>query len=144
VYFKCSIRQHPQTGEIAGYYRLVESYRNADGRVCHRTILNVGFMEDTTTVEQRIKIQKHLTDKYEQKGSLFEETDLVVNKYVAELWQRIIDSKRLDIVSVQKKARMIDADTMRHSNIRERMDRRAGATGSHTGYQPSRLRRDQS
>ncbi len=119
VYFKCSIRTHPQTGNIAGYYRLVESYRNADGRVCHRTILNVGFMEDTTTVEQRIKIQQHLTDKYEQKEILFEETDTVVNKYVADLWQRIIDSKRLDIVSVEKKARMIDADTMRHSNVRE-------------------------
>lgn len=76
-------------------------------------------MEDTTTVEQRLKIQNYLTDKYEQKESLFEETDPVVNKYVAELWQRILDSKRLDIVSVEKKARMMDADTMRHSNIRE-------------------------
>ncbi len=77
VYFKCSIRRHPQTGEIAGYYRLVESYRNGDGRVCHRTILNVGFMEDTTTVEQRLKIQKQLTEKYEQKAPLFEESDPV-------------------------------------------------------------------
>jgi predicted HAD superfamily phosphohydrolase len=73
-------------------------------------------MEDTTTVEQRIKIQKHLTDKYEQKESLFEETDPVVNKYVAELWQRIIDSKRLDIVSVKKKARMIDKLASHTSN----------------------------
>ena len=59
---------------------------------------NVGFMEDTT-VEQRNKIQKHLTDKYEQKQSLFEETDAIVKKYVDQLWQRIPDTKRLDIIS---------------------------------------------
>ena len=118
MYFKCSIRRHPQTGDITGYYRLVESYRNADDRVCHRTILNVGFMEDTT-VEQRNKIQKHLTDKYEQKQLLFEETDPIVKKYVNELWQPILDTKRLDIASVEKRAKLIDADTMQHSNVRE-------------------------
>ncbi len=118
VYFKCSIRHHPQSGNITGYYRLVESYRNDDDRICHRTILNVGFMEDTT-VEQRNKIQKHLTDKYEHKQSLFEETDPIVKKYVDELWQRIIDTKRLDITTVEKRARMIDVDKMQHSNVRE-------------------------
>ena len=61
VYFKCSIRRNPETGAISGYYRLVESYRNSDDRICHRTILNVGFMEDTT-VEQRHKIQTMLND----------------------------------------------------------------------------------
>ena len=74
VYFKCSIRRHPETGSITGYYRLVESYRNADDRICHRTIVNVGYMEDIN-VDQRNKIQKHLTDKYEHKQVLFEETD---------------------------------------------------------------------
>ena len=118
MYFKCSIRRHPQTGDITGYYRLVESYRNADESVCHRTILNVGFMEDTT-VEQRNKIQKHLRAKYEQKQMLFEETDPIVKKYVDELWQRILDTKRLDIGCVEKRARLIDADTMQHSNVRE-------------------------
>jgi hypothetical protein len=44
MYFKVSIRTNPATGEPCGYYRLVESYRNADDRVCHRTLLNVGFM----------------------------------------------------------------------------------------------------
>ena len=76
-------------------------------------------MEDSTTVEQRLKIQKQLTDKYEQKEPLFEESDPVVTNYVADLWQRILDSKRLDIQTPGQKARMIDADTMRHSNIRE-------------------------
>src|SRR5215210_7913954 len=118
VYFKCSIRPHPQTGSITGYYRLVESYRNADDRICHRTILNVGFMEDTS-VDQRNKIQKHLTDKYEHKQTLFEETDPVVNKYVEELWQLITDTKKLDIVPFDRKVRMVDIDTIKHRNVRE-------------------------
>ena len=119
VYFKCSIRRHPQSGNISGYFRLVESYRNADDRICHRTILNVGFMEEDTTAEQRNKIQKHLTNKYEHQQMLFEETDPVVIQYVAELWQRIIDDKRLDISSFEQRARMVNIDTLNHRDVRE-------------------------
>lgn len=118
MYFKCSIRRHPESGNITGYYRLVESYRNADDRICHRTILNVGYMEDTN-VDQRNKIQKHLTDRYERKQVLFEETDAVVIKYVEELWQRIIENKRLDIVPVEQSSRMVNIDTVKHRDVRE-------------------------
>ncbi len=72
MYFKFSLRKHPQTQKLSGYYRLVESYRNGDNRICHHTILNVGFMEDVTA-EQLNKIQKQLTDRYERKQSLFEQ-----------------------------------------------------------------------
>lgn len=76
-------------------------------------------MEDATP-EQLNKIQKQLTEKYEHKQSLFEpEEDPVVKKYVEDLWQRIVASKKLDIVSVERLSRMINADTMRHSNVRE-------------------------
>lgn len=119
MYFKFSMRKHPQSGRLSGYYRLVESYRNADNRVCHRTILNVGFMEDFTP-EQLNKIQKHLTDKYEQKTSLFDqEEDLVVKQYVEDFWQRILSSKKLDIKSAEKLSRMVNMDTLQHSNARE-------------------------
>lgn len=118
MYFKCSIRRHPETGNITGYYRLVESYRNADDRICHRTILNVGYMEDTD-VDQRNKIQKHLSDRYERKQILFEETDLIVRKYVEELWKRIIETKRLDTTPVEQRARMVDIDTIKHPDVRE-------------------------
>jgi len=119
LYFKSTIRKHPETGNLSGYYRLVESYRNADNRICHRTILNVGFMEDATS-EQLNRIQKLLTEKYERKEPLFEqEEDPVVKRYVAELWQRIVASKKLDIESAEKLSRMVNADTLQHSNVRE-------------------------
>jgi transposase len=120
VYFKSSTRKHPQTGKLIGYYRLVESYRNADNRVCHRTIVNVGFMEDVTA-EQLNKIQKLLTERYERRQSLFEQDqdDPTVKKYVEELWQRIAASKKLDLVPAGKSSRMVDMDTLRHSDARE-------------------------
>ena len=76
-------------------------------------------MEDATA-EQLNKIQKQLTQKYEHKQPLFEqEEDAVVKKYVEELWQRIVASKKFDILSVEKLSRMINADTLQHSNVRE-------------------------
>jgi endonuclease III len=85
VYFKFSLRKHPQSEKLSGYYRLVESYRNADNRVCHRTILNVGFMENVTA-DQLNKIQKQLTERYERKQTLFEQEqdDPIVKQYVEE------------------------------------------------------------
>jgi len=118
MYFKCSIRRNPETEAISGYYRLVESYRNSDDRICHRTILNVGFMEDTT-VEQRHKIQVRLNDKHEMKESVFNEADPVVNGYVSALWQRIVEEKRLDVGTIAKRSRMIDVETMVHNDARE-------------------------
>ncbi len=44
MYFKTSGRINPATQQYDSYYRLVESYRNADGQVCHRTILNISFL----------------------------------------------------------------------------------------------------
>lgn len=99
-------------------HRLVESYRNSDNRVCHRTILNVGFMEGVTP-EQLNGIQKQLTQRYEHIQAIFQgEEDPIVKQYVEELWQRIVGSKKLDLVSSEL-SRMVNMDTLQHSNARE-------------------------
>lgn len=119
MYFKFSLRKHPESGKLSGYYRLVESYRNAENRVCHRTILNVGFMEDASS-ERLNRIQKQLTERYERKEPLFPaEEDPVVNQYVEDLWRRIVASRKLDLISAEKLSRMVNMDTLRHSNARE-------------------------
>ena len=51
LYFKFTIRHNPSTGKLDSYYRLVESYRNMEDRICHRTLLNVGFMPEVS-IEQ--------------------------------------------------------------------------------------------
>lgn len=119
MYFKFSLRKHPQSEKLSGYYRLVESYRNADNRVCHHTILNVGFMENVTA-DQLNKIQKQLTERYGHQQSVFQEQDdPTVKKYVEELWQRILASKNLDLLQAENLSRMVNMDTLRHSNARE-------------------------
>lgn len=122
VYFKFSLRRHPQTGELSGYYRLVESYRNADNRVCHRTILNVGFVDNALLPDHLNHIQKRLTERYEHMQPLFgqgQDDSPIVKKYVEEFWQRIVASKKIDIAETGKLSRMVDMDTLQHSNARE-------------------------
>ena len=99
------------------YYRLVESYRNEDGRVCHRTILNVGFIEGVTP-ELLNATQAHLNARYRSQNTLFTETDPQVSALTAELWQRLVTEKRID-VAMQKAERMVRADTIQHSDVRE-------------------------
>ena len=51
------------------YYRLVESYRNTDGRVSHRPKLYVGFLEGLS-IDQMNLIQKMLTQRCENANNL--------------------------------------------------------------------------
>jgi hypothetical protein len=88
MYFKVSMRHNPAKGFIDGYYRLVESYRNAEERICHRTMLNVGFLdEEEVKAEQLNQIQKILTVRSESPSlGLFEE---VIEDPVVRLLRRI-------------------------------------------------------
>ena len=119
MYFKFSLRYNKDKKQSDAYYRLVESYRNATGMVCHRTVLNIGFIDDDYSAEQLNQTARILTDRYEQKQSLFEPTDTAVIELAEALWQRIIKDKRLDLTLHSPTSRRIDADTMRHSNVRE-------------------------
>ena len=119
MYFKFSLRYNKEKQQLDGYYRLVESYRNAEGRVCHRTILNIGFIEDEYSPEQLNQTARILTNRYEQKQTLFEPTDRAVIALAETLWKRIVIDKRLDLTLHSPTSRQINADSMRHSNVRE-------------------------
>ncbi len=96
MYFKASGRTNPKTKRHEGYYRLVESYRNSMGRVCHRTILNVGFLEDILTSAQLKMVARTLTDIYENQQSVFDQADVLIEKWVTRLWSRIVGEKRFE------------------------------------------------
>ena len=70
MYFKATFRNHPELGPFCPYYRLVESYRNIEDRICHKTILNVGFVPELKP-EQLNVIQKKLTQLASGTGDLF-------------------------------------------------------------------------
>ena len=125
------MRINPATGKYSGYYRLVESYRNHLDRVCHRTILNAGYLDGLST-DQLNLIQKILTAKVANYDKpLFElpyTDDTTVIRYVDEFYQRMVAEKRIDIL-VEKKGekalrrgkdlQMIDLNSIRNKDVRE-------------------------
>jgi Transposase DDE domain len=120
MYFKVSMRHNPAINTSCGYYRLVESYRNYDDRVCHRTILNIGFIGHLTP-ERLNRIQKILTNRVEGKAEIFEEQDPLVMECVEKYWAEMIAKKRVDLPekAQEKKKRMVDVDTIKHKEVRE-------------------------
>jgi len=125
------MRTNPGTGRYSGYYRLVESYRNHCDRVCHRTILNAGYLDELTT-DQLNLIQKILTAKVNNHDKpLFElpyTGDATVIHYVDELYNRMVAEKRIDVlVEKQEKKtsqsgkdlQIIDINSIRNKDVRE-------------------------
>lgn len=131
MYFKVSMRTNPQTNRYSGYYRLVESYRNSDDRVCHRTILNAGYL-DALNTDQLNLIQKILTAKVANHGqALFElpyTDDPTVLQYVDEFFDRMVAEKRIDVLvekmdkqesKSRKSSQMVDVNSIRNKDVRE-------------------------
>ena len=125
------MRTNPTTGIYSGYYRLVESYRNHCDRVCHRTILNAGYLDGLSTNQLNL-IQKILTAKVANYDKpLFElpyTDDTTVIRYVDEFYQRMIIEKRIDVLVEKrdkkvlrrgKDLQMIDLNSIRNKDIRE-------------------------
>lgn len=117
MYFKFSLRKN--NGVFDAYYRLVESYRNEAGRVCHRTILNIGFVSDDYSPEQLNQVARLLTERYQRKQSLFAKDDPDVVSFAEALWKRIVDEKRLDLDAYSPTSRQVSIDSLRHNNVRE-------------------------
>jgi Transposase DDE domain len=120
MYFKVSMRYNPSIETTCGYYRLVESYRNYNDRVYHRTILNIGFIGHLTP-ERLNRIQKILTNRVEGKAELFDEPDPLVNEHVEKYWDEMIAKKRVDLPekAQEKRKRMVYEDSIKHKEVRE-------------------------
>ena len=125
------MRTNPETGVYSGYYRLVESYRNHCDRVCHRTILNAGYLDELNT-DQLNLIQKILTSKVNNfNNPLFElpyTDDATVIQYVAQFYQRMVSQKRIDVyvekqekktLDTGKDLQVIDINSIRNKDVRE-------------------------
>lgn len=125
------MRTNPQTGIYSGYYRLVESYRNENGRVCHRTMLNAGYLDGLNT-DQLNLIQKLVTEKAAHcNDPLFSceiTNDEIVNKYVDEFYNRLVTDKRIDVIANKNTGRKernakdiqkIDVNSIKNKDVRE-------------------------
>ncbi len=94
------MRTNPTIGVYSGYYRFVESYRNQNDQVCHRSILNAGYLDGLTT-DQTNLIQKTITTKVANHGNTFFElpitNDETVSRYVDEFYNWMVAEKRIDV-----------------------------------------------
>jgi hypothetical protein len=131
MYFKVSMRTNPETGIYSGYYRLVESYRNSEGRVHHRMILNAGYL-DALNTDQLNLIQKILTEKVNNPDKpLFDipyTEDAMVIQYVEMLYNRMVSEKRIDVIVNKqdkqptangKDLHTIDINSIRNKDVKE-------------------------
>ena len=131
MYFKSSIRQNPATGEIDSYYRLVESYRNEADKVCHRTLLNAGFLKDSINVDELNQVRRIICKRYQDiKGGdeLFDIQDNNPQKVIDladKLWNELVEKNRIDIGQKEKKTptvrqrNMVYEESIRHPDVRE-------------------------
>ena len=118
MYLKASFRHNPDIKDIAAYYRLVESYRNESDRVCHKTLLNIGFWTDATSV-QKDKVVGYLNARYKNELELFEEADEQVVEWVNRFWQEMIEKKTIDRKTMAEKHSLVKVDTLKHKEARE-------------------------
>jgi len=131
MYFRFSMRHNPAKGKIDAYYRLIESYRNETDRVCHRTLLNVGFLDDTVNIDQLNQIRRILCNRREEalgQVHLFEiekDNSNIVNDLADTFWYKLVSENRIDVGQKPKKEptarqrNMVFEESIRHPDVRE-------------------------
>lgn len=119
MYFRSSSRFNPATQSSEGYYRVIESYRNEYGRVCHRTLYNAGFIK--YDADKLITIQRILNDKLNRTPSLFDETDNEAVAIAEQYWNEMVANKKVDVsdLTYEKSKRMVDMNTIKNKDARE-------------------------
>ena len=100
-------------------------------RVCHRTLLNVGFLDDLVNIDQLNQIRRILCNRREEalgNAHLFEiekDNSKIVNDLADSFWYRLVTENRIDIGQKPKKTptdrqrNMVFEESIRHPDVRE-------------------------
>lgn len=117
------------------YYRIKESFRDAEGRVRTRLMLAAGFLPELTT-DEICDIRRGLSCLLEQSGELpgqqhlfdmnpMKEMSEIVCSYVYSFWEEMKRKGTIDAAresyeeSVRKARRLVDVNTIEHTDARE-------------------------
>src|SRR5215216_1438705 len=125
MYFKVFLRYNPAAGKQEHYYRLVESYRNLEDRVCHRTLLNVGFISNQLTPEQLNVIQKILTQKVAGVTTIdfAEYHDPGINEYVERWYSLMLTKGKIEVpdnnTAISNQYQTVDTASIKSKDVRE-------------------------
>jgi hypothetical protein len=120
MYFKASCRRNPQTEKVESYYRLVESYRDVNNYIRHRTIVTAGFI-DHFTAEELNFIQKNISDRINGKPILIvEDRHTHLLEYADELYRKALKDNKIDSkVDPNKDMVRVNLNTLEHSDCKE-------------------------
>lgn len=120
MYFKASCRRNPQTDKVESYYRLVESYRDVNNYIRHRTIVTAGFI-DHFTAEELNFIQKNISDRINGKPILIvEDCHTHLLEYADELYYKALKDNKIDSkVDPNKDMVRVNLNTLEHSDCKE-------------------------
>ena len=131
MHFISQLRYNPASGRDEFYYRIKESFRDLTGRVRSRIMLNVGFINEGHRPEDIRDIGKCLAYLHEHQGesNLFGSPLSRYNEFVQrkanEFWSEMVNNGSVDAVkttieeSRQKAERLVDANTIKHTDARE-------------------------
>ena len=131
MHFISQLRYNPASGRDEFYYRIKESFRDLTGRVRSRIMLNVGFIDEEHRPEDIRDIGKCLTYLHEHQGegNLFGSPLSHYNEFVQrkanEFWSEMVNNGSIDAVkttieeSRQKAERLVDVNTIKHTDARE-------------------------
>ncbi|MBK9737916.1 MAG: IS1634 family transposase [Saprospiraceae bacterium] len=118
MFFKGSVRYNPSSGKQESYYRLVESYRDYNGVVRHRTMASAGFI-DHLSAEELIYISKRVTEKAAGKQTLFvDEMESKLSPYIEELYAKLLKNKKVDDPTKPVKKK-IEVESVKNKEVRE-------------------------
>ena len=119
LYFNVTFRKRPELGLFYPYYRLVERYRNIEDRICHKTILSIGFVSELKP-EQLNVIQTELTQLASGTSALSLEEDSILEVYVAGFWNQILANKTIDVMVKSKATNVktwLDLESIKHTQV---------------------------
>ena len=131
MYFISETRYNPRTQRDEFYYRIKESFRDLSGRPRHRLMLTVGFIEEDLGPYDVRDIGRCLTWLHEHQsqqdlfGDAMSRYKEVVRRLALKYWQKMVEEGSVDAVrrtieeSRQKAERLVDVDTVEHTDARE-------------------------
>ena len=134
MHFISETRYNPATKSDDRYYRIKESFRDLAGRVHCRVLLNVGFISPSPSAEdirdvgrclnwmQTNRSWKTEPDLFGGALSRYKES---VRQLAVRFWDEMVGAGSLDAIdrtveaSRKKAERLIDSETMEHTDARE-------------------------
>ena len=131
MHFISETRYNPRTQCDDCYYRIKESFRDLTGRPRHRLMLTVGFIDEDLSPYDIRDIGRCLTWLHEHQGQqdLFGDAmsryKEVVRRLALKYWDEMVKAGSVDAVrrtiedSRAKAGRLVDVDTMEHTDARE-------------------------